>query len=1232
MIGAAVLTIWVYLFTLNPYADGTVITVNWHYNVSVECCVNGACPCGNLSFALQNLGNDSIVNITSDFETLISDTPIGSGNLHNITITGNGTYILCYDLVRVYCELCSDVIIEGITWDGCSTNWLLFSAFSINVSYCSFCLTDNRLFTGYKSYGSLSLSIHFSTFASCVLYPEYLQFGGMHGAERHIILIDNSIFRVKLRLNLEGGSFFHVMILSSIFIDYSSLEVSTSSYGLQSYVTIEISNTTIRGQGISSIASRGANHTNISISNTQFVNNSIQRSADQLRYFEVAFAISINDNVGYLTMNNVSFVGNKGRDVLLWIEAQDLKQGLYITFHKTQFVSNNFTSRIVSIRHAATDVNNDIVRIIFTQCTWLYNNAGNSIVYVFSSNSRNFYGSFVLSDFVNSTGSALQIFADAVSSVTNHFTRCTFVNNTRADHGAALFLRMQVHVLIGVAYKNGPTSKVTLSQCKFNYNVAERSIVYIYDQLKEKTPEMILNSSSFINNIGSALYISSSTKLTLHSQNLFENNKAENGAAIYFNENSVFQLYSGNAPSARFIGNNAAFRGGAIYVDFIPFNQNCYLVSTNIIEHDTNYTAISFDHNSATVAGNDIYFNFHESCQVDVNGSHDADEYALSSIFSYTKPDGAITTAPYMVHLCSTGSCDLTNGSYFVEGPNMLGHPIYFSAQLYDYFYNTSIERVQFRITCTNCNSTYRLSHDQLLLNDGNETVTVSAVNATCDVDDEIALNFILTSVLQFELRQISTTLSFNLLPCFSGFAFSINSQICECYNDDDDVIQCTENNAEIRQGYWFGSVLGRRTVSLCPNYYCDFSHRSKTGNGYYTMPRELDGQCRPHRTGVACGDCSSGYTLAYNAPDCIDERKCSWMLPLAIVLTILYWIAIVVGVCGLTHSKFKISLGHLYGIIYYYSIVDILLGNNLYVSDGVFQVVAVISSFAKLTPQIIGKLCLIKGLSGIDLQFINYIHVIVISIILFGIRQAAKRSMKITKFAKHFIVRAFCVLLLLSYTSLVSTSLQLLRPLTFNDVDETFSYSSPDVKYFSGRHIAYGIVAILSAIVFVVGLPCLLLIEPFLKGRFNLIRIKPFLDQFQGCYKDKYSWFAAYFFICRLVLFLISYAVNNNQSRIYCLHTACVIIALNHIWIQPYSEQILNILDTTVLLNMVLVVNLSTSGFSEAATTGISISLIVIPLCCFCAVLAKRLITTWTLRKQNNQEYTFQAIRYVCI
>ena len=57
-----------------------------------------------------------------------------------------------------------------------------------------------------------------------------------------------------------------------------------------------------------------------------------------------------------------------------------------------------------------------------------------------------------------------------------------------------------------------------------------------------------------------------------------------------------------------------------------------------------------------------------------------------------------------------------------------------------------------------------------------------------------------------------------------------------------------------------------------------------------------------------------------------------------------------------------------------------------------------------------------------------------------------------------------------------------------------------------------------------VIGLPFLLLFdhEPFLNCKINFIRIKPQLDQFQKCYKDKYRCFVGYYVICKLVIIVI--------------------------------------------------------------------------------------------------------------
>ena len=53
----------------------------------------------------------------------------------------------------------------------------------------------------------------------------------------------------------------------------------------------------------------------------------------------------------------------------------------------------------------------------------------------------------------------------------------------------------------------------------------------------------------------------------------------------------------------------------------------------------------------------------------------------------------------------------------------------------------------------------------------------------------------------------------------------------------------------------------------------------------------------------------------------------------------------------------YKVGIGYLYSITYYYSIVDILLSQYLQASEGLYLTVNIMSSFSKITPQFLGEL-----------------------------------------------------------------------------------------------------------------------------------------------------------------------------------------------------------------------------------------------------------------------------------
>ena len=253
----------------------------------------------------------------------------------------------------------------------------------------------------------------------------------------------------------------------------------------------------------------------------------------------------------------------------------------------------------------------------------------------------------------------------------------------------------------------------------------------------------------------------------------------------------------------------------------------------------------------------------------------------------------------------------------------------------------------------------------------------------------------------------------------------------------------------------------------------------------------------------------------------------------------------------------------------------------------------------------------MVEGLSGIDQQFIHYCHALAVSLIVLVIILVTRSSPRLAMYVRRCIIRVICVLILLAYTSLASTSLLLLRPLTFNDVDEVRTYSSPNIKYFTGRHLAYGIVALLCEILIGIGLPLLLLLEPVLSRKVNFVRIKPLMDPFQRCYKNEYRWFAAYYLICRQVLILIVIVGNRDYyNMLYYLQTACLIIAMIHAYIQPYESSRLNGLDTVILLILVLVVNVNTfPSFSHSVSSGLSVTLVILPLLLFCFTVIRNIL-----------------------
>ena len=491
-----------------------------------------------------------------------------------------------------------------------------------------------------------------------------------------------------------------------------------------------------------------------------------------------------------------------------------------------------------------------------------------------------------------------------------------------------------------------------------------------------------------------------------------------------------------------------------------------------------------------------------------------------------------IATPPNRLKLGDPAICldDANNtqcNNYYVQN-KMLGTEIVLRAYVLGY-YNQCVDSIHFLVRETNPNYNYSIKGPmQVLISCDTTFEGISIIgNQTLTKSTNFSITFTLNTDLYPNWKQISVNLTFELSPCHPGFWQAPKSMRCECYNAND-IVFCSDSSSTIKRNYWFGSVTGKPTVTFCPINYCNFTC-CETSNGYYQLSPVRHNQCRSHRSGTACGSCTDGYTLSFDSPECVNVDSCTAdQTILVILLTVTYWIVMVTIVFAMMY--YKVGIGYLYSITYYYSIVDIVLNQNLQASRGLYLTVSIISSFTKITPQFLGELCLTTGMSGIDQQFIHYIHPSAVILILVIITLLARKSRRISTIISRGIIHVICLLLLLSYTSIASTSLLLMRSLTFYKIDKIYTYLSPDIEYLHGRHLVYGIVALICTVTIVLGLPLLLTLEPFLNRKINFIKIKPLLDQFQGCYEDKYRCFAGYYMICRLLIITIVIANSSNE------------------------------------------------------------------------------------------------------
>ena len=798
-------------------------------------------------------------------------------------------------------------------------------------------------------------------------------------------------------------------------------------------------------------------------------------------------------------------------------------------------------------------------------------------------------------------GGALSLFSNAEANNIN-VTNCRFTEND-ANGGAAVNLnryRFPLRKSIRVSFDN----------CHFLANKAGRQMEY-HDATMQRgsffTREIdviFTGITHFANNVETALYCASaSIEFTNGSVTRFIRNT---GGAMLLVDDA--QLSLDDRVEIQFINNTAPY-GAAICVIplqayFQYFTDTCF-----IRQRHNGSTGISFkflSNNASTGMANDVFISTLRPCiHCDQNcGSH-FKKLFLNSVFNFTESllnnSKSVATAAENMYVSQ-------NLLYVYPG---LPYPLH--VKLYDELQNLIIPLSPLSANLKLSN--HRSSSMKLILSSSSSVLTNNTITVIGDLGATDTVMLKVTS-----LSSVHMTADIELVRCPAGYYYDSDRKQCNCSGPNRGFIGIThcqeaqDHPATITVGYWAGYRSdGNFYTGICAAELCQYPNQLAS-NGYLTLVLTNNETvlekhvCAGYRRGTLCGECIEGYSTLYHSP----AYRCHKCSNVALAYGILLYIVselLPVTVIFLAILMFDIRLtsGAFYTFIFYAQFL-----NGLYIDayktiplDGLLGTIAFVYknlyglfNFDILNAESL-SFCLWPKATVLHLFMVQYMTTIYALLLIIFTMALLKVNSLYTciklcyqlgkRDIRGSIINALSAFLVLCYSQCVQITFSILIKTQLNSEDDSQStyvtLFNGELKYMKGGHLYFAIPAILCLFIVILPPPLILLAEPLLIKVSNMLprgaaywmlqvrmRLKPFLDSFQSCFKDNCRIVAGLFFCYRISLFF-PYVFSVSVAAQYMLDESILfLILLFHCMAQPFQKKWHNQLDNFLLLNLLAV------------------------------------------------------------
>ena len=457
-------------------------------------------------------------------------------------------------------------------------------------------------------------------------------------------------------------------------------------------------------------------------------------------------------------------------------------------------------------------------------------------------------------------------------------------------------------------------------------------------------------------------------------------------------------------------------------------------------------------------------------------------------------------------------------------------------------------------------------NHDQVVNNTIRDFYKITTIDEEITTNDEEYDNA--KFLFPQEIYEYPLYFSINVQKC--PFGFSLFNSGCDCSSVLQKMhsVTCDIETQTVshRGSVWVG-IYGND--SLAVSDYCPLNYCKKESVQVCLNSSDTDSQCNYMHSGVLCGGCQTGLSLALGSDQCLHCSNHYLFLMLAFALA---------GVAFVLVIKFldlTVRQGTINGLIFYANVIG--ANKHLFYNQKPINPLTLFIAWFNLDLGI--ETCLYDGLTAYSRTWLQFVFPIYLWSIVGAIIIIAKYSRRMSEFSGNNGVPVLATLFLLSYTKLLNIIISALSYTTLSTFSGTKYVWSIDgnIEYMSYRHLPLFVVAVLVLVFLWLPYTVLLLTGKYLhKFNFkiiaqNLLRLKPFLDANYAPLDDRHQYWFGVTLAVKAAVLLASRTLPTD-SAVIVVFSIMVVSVMLLFWGQlVYKNRALSLLHTSYFMNLAI-------------------------------------------------------------